>query len=294
MERSSVEHLGAVAERVVERLKTAVPSKEDREIARKSSFKNVGGFALFDTAAEQKALDAMVATHRDSLKNFIDEREVWQTKLEALGIKPLAVIPSRAWAMLVAGAGLYTIRTPNGNVLFRIDAFKGLEMNQWGDPLPLAVQERWPAVLKLMFPEMLLTNSNSGNLAGQRAWATVRLPDPPKEVADVLMKLAGQTAMYWEVAAEADAISFTESIDQLREKANAAQKRLDEIRRAEEEARRRDPIIYLPGKHATVIVAQFGDFALEKKVVEDVLTRDRIPGTLSGISAEEYGATPAK
>lgn len=104
----------------------------------------------------------------------------------------------------------------------------------------------------------------------------VDLPAPPIEVARIIMQ-AQRASFHLQVAAEAGAISLRGGVDELFVKGYA------ELL-AREEAIRRDPIIFVEstsenyyGYHyrqdedAVAILAQFGDFPIEKEVVDRVV-----------------------
>lgn len=118
---------------------------------------------------------------------------------------------------------------------------------------------------------------------GMQRWDTrvkVRLPTPPDDVAATLAKLIGFEGMY--VAVERGAVQFAESPNQLLSQALVSKwYRDDEERRAAREralARQRmialDPIIAYEHRGVVAIVAQFGEFPIEQRVMERALQVD--------------------
>lgn len=120
----------------------------------------------------------------------------------------------------------------------------------------------WPEILRdVLYPEYQYSHFNRLEL---------RLPDPPKEVAEIIVALRGLTPY---VAAEAAAIEITN----LRDVFNS--ERLSQIE-AERMPRGGDPIIYVEqrydgdvprGNDAVAIIAQYGDFPMEKEVIDCVV-----------------------
>jgi hypothetical protein len=111
----------------------------------------------------------------------------------------------------------------------------------------------------------------------------VRLPSPPEDVAATLLKLRS-IEEYRDpeirVAAEPAAVTFGLAADELIARYELEGKAADRERRREkarleayERWLREDPIVYVEYGGAVAIVAQFGDFPIEKEVV------DRVVGT---------------
>jgi hypothetical protein len=102
----------------------------------------------------------------------------------------------------------------------------------------------------------------------------VTLPQPPKDVAEVLLKaakVAAENRYEMRTAAVMEAVHFTPSIADVYHKN-------DEVRSQEEEAARiaasRDPIVTLEKNGIVVVIAQFGDFPIEQKVLEEVTQKE--------------------
>jgi len=94
--------------------------------------------------------------------------------------------------------------------------------------------------------------------------ARIALPEPPPEVTALLARARGLELF---TAAEPDAIRFVESPTDL----------LNRLRKEHEERLRADPIIYLQHGSAVAIIAQFGDFPIEQRVVDEVLGASYLP-----------------
>lgn len=107
----------------------------------------------------------------------------------------------------------------------------------------------------------------------------IRLPDPPSEVAATLKKTRSLRYTL-NVAVEPGAVAFAETPASI----IALQIRRENAERAREAALERarlaalDPIIYVEEGSAVAIIAQFGDFPLEKELV------DRVVAQQSGIA----------
>jgi hypothetical protein len=124
-----------------------------------------------------------------------------------------------------------------------------------------------------MFPDYRQGARTYVNVQGYGAVspiAHVLLPQPPQDVVEVILK-ADKASVKMHVAAVAEAIGFRETLPELREgtiKHNADE--AGRIRRLMEE-----PFIYTNEGTATAILAQFGEFPIEKEVVDMVVAGDR-------------------
>jgi len=126
------------------------------------------------------------------------------------------------------------------------------------DQIEAFAKSDWAAFVKLLFPRLV---SVDGSFR-----ATLVMPEPPADVAEVLRK-AGDLPL--KVAAVAGAIAFKETPSELYSRVLAA--RVAELR-----ALRDDPIIYYECGEATAVLAQFGDFPVEKQVVDRIVTAEAV------------------
>jgi hypothetical protein len=90
------------------------------------------------------------------------------------------------------------------------------------------------------------------------------LPQAPASVQATLAKLTGYRALY--VAAVPEAIAFDRSFNSILQKDNSV--------KIQERMASRDPIIYDIEGSCVAIIEQFGDFPIEQKIVDDLLTRE--------------------
>lgn len=125
--------------------------------------------------------------------------------------------------------------------------------------------------------EVLADLAPSRRIYGGNDWhqTKLELPAPPVSVAEILIR-AQRGGLTLRIAAEADAVSFQGGVEKMLG---------DEYRRMlrAEEAIRRDPIVFIDygGKQATyvdnsaviAVIAQFGDFPIEQKVLNEVVGR---------------------
>jgi hypothetical protein len=116
----------------------------------------------------------------------------------------------------------------------------------------------WPQVLR----DLLRGNGYGGQPVH------ITLPDPPIDVADILCRLP-RTELTVHIAAEAGAISLKHGLKDVFDEA------YDGLL-AHEEALRKDPIIYVQQGMAVAIVAQFGDFPIERALIDDVLASEHL------------------
>lgn len=99
---------------------------------------------------------------------------------------------------------------------------------------------------------------------GDDTYATLALPTPPADVADVLLRVKG---MGLKLALVPAGFQFVET------PADLLRGRIEELtkqRLVAWQTRPADPIVYMQSGNATAIVAQFGDFPIEREVVDRV------------------------
>jgi hypothetical protein len=101
----------------------------------------------------------------------------------------------------------------------------------------------------------------------------VYLPKPPEEVTAVLKKCVGQRLR---VAAVPGAVGFSKSPGRLIYE-SLRDERQEEYRR-QREMRQLDPIVYAESGSAVAIIAQFGAFPIEQKLVEEVVKSGSLLG----------------
>lgn len=123
----------------------------------------------------------------------------------------------------------------------------------------------WAKILKEFFPDNIS--------APHGLSAKVVLPTPPQEIADTLLKAR---KLELKVAAVPDAIAFSEAPSTIlrREHRLRADKETQERRRIRD--LKKDPIVYHEHGSATAIIAQFGDFPMEKRVVDAVISSEHL------------------
>lgn len=252
---------------VVNRVKEDdTPRENERERAKNVSREIIAGFPVYDPQMEREMLDSLIAKRNKSIKTFIDDRLVVVEKLRAIDIKVLAVVPRLAWANICHRAGL-VVMSPDkqGNVtisreaLVRFGSLKAAED---------AAKRDHAAYVRALFPQTMQAG----------AYAKVVLPNPPEDVAAILLKAK---SLKLNVAAVPEAIRFVQSPTELYDNATIDPK--DEWARRQGYADyrdwvKRDPIVFHDHGTASAIIAQFGDFPIEKAVVDMVMAgNDLIP-----------------
>jgi len=252
--------------------------KADREAAERGARKVIGGFRVRDDAAERKAIDDIIAKRRAAIERFREDRNAVRKQLGDLGVTPLAVCPSKAWVSICKDAGLFILSPDSqGQVFFVREAFKDfkeVKSSGWiGRKSEAEKSANWRETLLRMFPTQeshVPDESWRCYTSYSHAPATLILPDPPEDVAAILCKVQSLTL---KVAAVAEAISFAEKPAELAKTANANPKDLWAQAQGYEDYAdwvKRDPIIYTEHGTATGIIAQFGDFPIEKQIVDAV------------------------
>ena len=125
----------------------------------------------------------------------------------------------------------------------------------------------WEQVLKGLFPNGV---SENGNLR-----ARIILPEPPAEVVATLLNAKG---LKLKVAAVAEAIAFSEAPEKIlgreRDDRLFEQWERDRLEKMREERLLKDPIVYHEHGSAVAVIAQFGDFPVEQRVVDEVVNSE--------------------
>lgn len=263
-----------------------VVSDADRSAARAKAVRPIAGFRVHDEEAERRVLDEMISKRRAGLDAFIADRAAVRERLSGLGIAPMAVLPVKAWDAICDRTQLFRFE-PDGLGRVGISrsawerypapdkgrrTWEGLRRSEMVDALDHVADSvpSWRDFLLSLWPSyrgLLSTASNSFSAAPQTV--TVLLPPPPADVADTLLRAAkGNVKM--KVAAVAEAIGFKEDLKALRD--GAAKHYEDEERRIEQ--LRNEPFIYTENGTAAAILAQFGDFPIEKEIVDLVVASD--------------------
>lgn len=104
----------------------------------------------------------------------------------------------------------------------------------------------------------------------------ISLPTPPADVAQTLLT-ASSAGYQLKVAAVREAVTYIPSLQDTM--VNTNHRRLRELEeeariRAIEEARRRDPIVYIESHGVIAVIAQFGDFPVEKALIDKLVAEE--------------------
>lgn len=257
----------------------------DRATANKQAKKLIGGFRVHDHDAERKSLDGMIAKRRAGIEKFRADRSAIRDRLAAVGVTPLAVCPTGAWFKICRDAGLFVLTPDNQNrIHVSRKAFEGYTGKSAEKNIDKYAETHWPEMISLMFPE--------GRSLGEGVKATLILPDPPADVAETLVKAQAFTLT---VAAVADAIRLAEKPSDLMKAANTNPKDLW----AQEQGYadyadwvKRDPIIFTEHESATAILAQFGEFPIEQKVVDAIVASDTLLADKPNLGRETVSTSP--
>lgn len=270
--KTSLAYIDDVMDRAIEAEHgTPTIPKKDQDGAAKRGRKIIGGFRVRDEAAERAALDGMIAKRRDVIQQFRIDRTTIRDTLSKLGITPLAVCPTGAWYKICRETGLIVL-APDAQGRVRINPkfakdFANKSAERAAAFADGAARTDWPGMLKRMFPDGI-------EVASSHVKATIILPDPPTDVADVLCK--AQT-LKLTVAAVPEAIRMAEKASELMKVANQNPKDLWAQEQGYEDYAdwlKRDPIIFTEHGTATAIIAQFGDFPIEKDIVDSATKAD--------------------
>ncbi len=188
----------------------------------------------------------------------------------ALPTPPLAVLPRQAWDALCMAAGLFRLDVASdGTIPIDDDAFEGFSTPGRGFRaahklnLEHYAATDWPGMLLRMMPGYRTVSPRDTWLR-----AHVVLPQPPPEVVATLLA-ASAAGLHLLTAAVPDAIQFRETITDMRDRITA-------LRAAEAARIAADPIVYTEHGSATAILAQFGDFPVEREILDAVCATDNL------------------
>lgn len=266
------------------------PSVERGDDLKLKATRVIAGFHLYDKAEEDRLYEAALKSRVAGVGRFQKARDDAMTLCAANGVTPLAIVPSAAWVDICNAtklfrfapdsAGRVGLSTAEIDKLVDVKDTRTRRTITAGDQLEYLARTDWPSYLLMLFPtreslpvgkapdgwvyQTLLTQLMSGaSVAMLPPTATLVLPMPPADIAQTLLKMDSRVPL--KVAAVADAVAFKETPSEIMRNVVAA-------REAIERQLREDPIVYYDGGIATAIIAQFGDFPIEKEVVQRVLS----------------------
>lgn len=101
----------------------------------------------------------------------------------------------------------------------------------------------------------------------------LRLPDPPKDVCETLLK-ASTARLSIQIAAVPEAISFNPSLKAIVYATQAKRKAEEAIEAARLSALRADPIVYIERNGVIAVIAQFGDFPIEQALIDKLVSQE--------------------
>lgn len=246
---------------------------EDRTHASAAGRMIVAGLRIYDEDMERGILDGIIAKRRESIAMFRASADALRSKLAERDVTPLAMVPTAAWRQLCAGAGLFSFLPDElGRVAYTREGFPALA-DMHAHRIDAYAKENWPAFLLMMFPTRYGPRPMDRTYYYSTPIAQLQLPDPPADVAAILRKAR---FMVLTVAAEPAAIGFAQTPAQI---VNRSRQLAADARYSDAWARRRGyndmadwvarcPIISTDHGNATAIIAQFGNFPIEKALVD--------------------------
>lgn len=278
--KANFEYISDVMERAIEH-EEKNPAV-DRAAATRAGQRVIGGFRVHDEHSERAALDRMIQQRQQSITRFRDDGSRLLRTLKDVAT-PLAVVPTGGWLRLCRESGLYVLR-PNesGQIAIARDWHADVK-----NP------DKWPIekLLPRMMPNGVSLSTHRDPHGGRRpTLATLVLPDPPADVAATLLRAQSLTLV---VAAVPEAIRFVERPSELIALAHPRDAWARDQGYADyDDWVRRDPIVFVECETATAIIAQFGDFPIERETVDravaahSVLSRDPTP--LDAVTPSEW------
>lgn len=301
--RTNLAYIDDVMDREVDRRHKGaeILTEDDRKAAKKQGERSIAGFPVFDEEREKKFLDDLIASRRRAIDGFIADRKAIRESLASKGITPLAVLPSDAWDAICDQTKLFRLSpfpTRGLRIGYHYTADWMVETTQTKktmlggkfvaksyslksgseEEINAFAAANWHLFLEKVFGGLVALGGDSVN---------VILPTPPADVAKILLKCDGLSL---KVAAEAGAITLDKSPAEIVKEIVA---KLEYEARLKEQ-RDADPIVYTEQGNATAVIAQFGDFPVEKAVVDAVVASgDLIKERPTPIDYAKYsGLTP--
>jgi hypothetical protein len=243
----------------------AAVSEVERDAGLKiRSTRVVAGFHLHDPSLEDELVQEATAKHRAAVEAFNADRAAAKQTCADRGFAPLAVVPQSVWRNLCEATGLFRLHpSKDGIVHFDRNAFASLKDE---NGMTAAEQVEWLAENK---PYEYLRRLFPSGTSFEPGWglpATLVMPIQPADVAEVLLKARD---LDLKVATVAEAISFKETPSEIYRNVVAD-------REARAKALRDDPIIYFEQGTAVAIVQQFGDFPVEREIIDRILSAENL------------------
>lgn len=260
-------------------------TQADINNAKIASVQRVAGITLYNAEREKTFINGVHAQRVSRTQNYAADREKAIRRLQDRGVTPMAVLPTAAWKAICRNAGLYRL-APNDDGIVTVGTDKTItniadscRALSWAgaaiatvvcggvalfarEPwvftgMPVAfigallgtheVCVAWCRRLRFLFPQ--------GECGNYGHWhVRIELPEPPAEVAAVLAKVATLPVA---VAVHPSAVRV--SHDDLRNLIKASRTNLS------------DPIVYLREGQAVAVIAQYGDFGIERDAVEKAI-----------------------
>lgn len=253
----------------------ACPSAPASYVKRAETPKMIAGFEVLDEAERDRVIEEGRNKRREALAKYRSDRDALGAQLAGVGVTAIAFLPSSAWSQVWRSAGLF---------LAPWDGQVGINVSR--------LTERWETMRSgggfLSRPvsdsevRTLVERHIKGRAHGEvmREFlkpgrdARITLPKPPMDVAMTLLKVADlkpKTVAVYEAVAFAD--GTVEAVSRALKRDLEREQREREFR----EWLKNDPIVYVEHGDATAIVAQFGEFPIEKEVIDRVTSVDFMP-----------------
>jgi hypothetical protein len=224
---------------------------EQKLWAKQSATQLVAGFEFLDEEKQAKVEAEWQKENLESIEGYLHERDLIYAQLRDLGVTPLAVLPKKVWTSIAKQSGLYTLKFGIDGQVYPSDRAFTVGWVKW-----MALKADWKRMVAHLFPDGYSYNHGRHPL-------TPVLPEAPREVVDVLRKLKGNLSRELQTAVVPEALGFKENLDDVR---GTVLRQMAEERRVT--LLSRDPIVLAPFRNSVAVVAQFGDFPVEKAVVD--------------------------
>lgn len=263
----------------------AVP-KSVIEAADQASRITIAGLPVVSEAVRENRIRAWRDARNAAIGRYGTDAAHLNRVLDTYKVKPLAVLPTMAWYRLCVASGLFFIK-PDENGAVHIDMgqmlnFISAKRYRWSSPSRKeAIQEyldsqTWAATLKDF--------SRGQNAFLSAPYVTsdrqikFDMPTPPADICELLQKIAPLNP-----ATVAESGAFSLGADPVQALLDAKESKTFGYRGYASYAEwlEKCPIVYVRNMTAVAVMAQFGDFPIEKEVVEKVSSN--ITFTLRGL-----------
>ena len=313
MTRSSLAYIdGHVSRMIAAELKNPTPAKSAIDLSQKPRI--IGGFEVMDSRNSEAILADARASRLKQVNLYKKLKTELVEMINECGVEPLAVMPTKMFNMICVQSGLYFVpkrmRTEINpahflNWMHEVNQSDGIErqlpVRQMRRPVEKTVENYLKEFSREEVMKHLLTTPHSVETEDEEVMRRLfeargvqppaadvtrqaspvngkmyelMLPVPPQDVQQTLIKLAQFDLKTVAVYGAMDFVGGVEPV--LKE---ARRDHLDREARVQDRVNwmLHDPIVYIERGPVTAVIAQFGPFPVEQKIVDMIQATEFLP-----------------